>query len=30
MKTAFAKYDYTDMVDVQYRLVSEGLHVCGS
>jgi homoserine O-acetyltransferase len=25
MKTAFPKYDYDDMVDAQYRLVSEGL-----
>ena len=27
MKTAFPKYDYDDMVDAQYRLVSEGLGV---
>jgi homoserine O-acetyltransferase len=27
MKTAFPKYDYADMVDAQYRLVSEGLGV---
>ncbi|HEY5127849.1 MAG TPA: alpha/beta fold hydrolase, partial [Bradyrhizobium sp.] len=27
MKTAFPKYDYEDMVDAQYRLVSEGLGV---
>ncbi len=27
MKTAFAKYDYDDMVDAQYRLVKEGLGV---
>jgi homoserine O-acetyltransferase/O-succinyltransferase len=27
MKTAFPKYDYDDMVDVQYRLVREGLGV---
>jgi len=27
MKTAFPKYDYTDMVDAQYRLVTEGLGV---
>jgi len=26
-KTAFPKYDYEDMVDAQYRLVSEGLGV---
>jgi hypothetical protein len=25
MKTAFPKYDYTDMVDEQYLLVTEGL-----
>ncbi|HEV3500221.1 MAG TPA: alpha/beta fold hydrolase [Bradyrhizobium sp.] len=25
MKTAFPKYDYQDMVDAQYRLVTEGL-----
>ena len=25
MKTAFPKYNYEDMVDAQYRLVSEGL-----
>lgn len=25
MKTAFPKYDYDDMVDAQYRLVTEGL-----
>jgi len=25
MKTAFPKYDYTVMVDKQYRLVTEGL-----
>jgi hypothetical protein len=25
MKTAFPKYDYTDIVDEQYRLVTEGL-----
>jgi homoserine O-acetyltransferase len=25
MKTAFPKYDYADMVDAQYRLVTEGL-----
>src|SRR5689334_5917051 len=27
MKTAFPKYDYDDMVDAQYRLISEGLGV---
>ena len=27
MKTAFPKYDYTDMVDAQYRLITEGLGV---
>ena len=27
MKTAFPKYDYTDMVDAQYRLVTEGLGI---
>ncbi len=27
MKTAFPKYDYGDMVDAQYRLVTEGLGV---
>jgi homoserine O-acetyltransferase/O-succinyltransferase len=27
MKTAFPKYDYSDMVDGQYRLVSEGLGI---
>jgi len=27
MKAAFPKYDYEDMVDAQYRLVSEGLGV---
>jgi len=27
MKTAFPKYDYPDMVDAQYRLVTEGLGV---
>jgi homoserine O-acetyltransferase len=27
MKTAFPKYDYEDMVDAQYRLVSEGLGI---
>jgi homoserine O-acetyltransferase/O-succinyltransferase len=27
MKTSFPKYDYTDMVDAQYRLVTEGLGV---
>jgi homoserine O-acetyltransferase len=27
MKTAFPKYDYADMVDAQYRLVTEGLGV---
>jgi homoserine O-acetyltransferase len=27
MKTAFPKYDYADMVDAQYRLVTEGLAV---
>jgi homoserine O-acetyltransferase len=27
LKTAFPAYDYADMVDAQYRLVSEGLHV---
>ena len=27
MKTAFPKYDYQDMVDAQYRLVTEGLGV---
>ncbi|MEO6840931.1 MAG: alpha/beta fold hydrolase [Bradyrhizobium sp.] len=27
MKTAFPKYDYTDMVDAQYRLVKEGLGI---
>src|SRR3984957_15474927 len=27
MKTAFPKYDYADMVDAQYRLLSEGLGV---
>ena len=27
MKTAFPKYDYDDMVDAQYRLVTEGLGV---
>ena len=27
MKTAFPKYDYGDMVDAQYRLVTEGLGI---
>jgi homoserine O-acetyltransferase len=27
LKTAFPKYDYTDLVDGQYRLVSEGLGI---
>ena len=27
MKTAFPKYDYTDMVDAHYRLVTEGLGI---
>jgi homoserine O-acetyltransferase len=27
MKTAFPKYDYADMVDAQYRLLSEGLGI---
>jgi homoserine O-acetyltransferase len=27
MKTAFPTYDYTDMVDAQYRLVTEGLGI---
>jgi homoserine O-acetyltransferase len=27
MKTAFPRYDYADMVDAQYRLVSEGLGI---
>jgi len=27
LKTAFPKYDYTDMVDAQYRLVTEGLGI---
>jgi homoserine O-acetyltransferase/O-succinyltransferase len=27
LKTAFPKYDYTDMVDAQYRLVSQGLGI---
>jgi homoserine O-acetyltransferase/O-succinyltransferase len=27
MKTAFPKYDYADMVDAQYRLLTEGLGV---
>jgi homoserine O-acetyltransferase len=27
MKTAFPKYDYADMVDAQYRIVTEGLGV---
>ncbi|WGD54405.1 alpha/beta fold hydrolase [Bradyrhizobium sp. CB1650] len=27
MKTSFPKYDYADMVDAQYRLVTEGLGV---
>jgi homoserine O-acetyltransferase len=27
MKTAFPKYDYADMIDAQYRLVTEGLGV---
>src|SRR5512140_2479150 len=27
MKAAFPKYDYTDMVDAQYRLVTEGLGI---
>ena len=27
MKTAFPKYDYEDMVEAQYRLVSEGLGI---
>jgi homoserine O-acetyltransferase len=27
MKTAFPKYDYSDMVDAQYRLVTEGLGI---
>jgi homoserine O-acetyltransferase len=27
LKTAFPKYDYADMVDAQYRLVTEGLGV---
>ena len=32
MKTAFPKYDYADMVDAQYRLVTEGSasSICGS
>jgi homoserine O-acetyltransferase len=27
MKTAFPKYDYDDMVDAQYRLITEGLGI---
>src|ERR1700747_1931765 len=27
LKTAFPKYDYNDMVDAQYRLVTEGLGI---
>jgi homoserine O-acetyltransferase/O-succinyltransferase len=27
MKTAFPKYDYDDMVDAQYRLLTEGLRI---
>jgi homoserine O-acetyltransferase len=27
LKTAFPKYDYSDMVDAQYRLVTEGLGI---
>jgi homoserine O-acetyltransferase/O-succinyltransferase len=27
MKTAFPKYDYSDMVDAQYRLLTEGLGI---
>jgi homoserine O-acetyltransferase len=27
MKTAFPKYDYQDMVDAQYRLITEGLGI---
>jgi len=27
LKSAFPKYDYTDMVDAQYRLVTEGLGI---
>src|ERR1700749_3771285 len=27
LKTAFPKYDYADMVDAQYRLVTEGLGI---
>jgi homoserine O-acetyltransferase len=27
LKTAFPKYDYTDMVDAQYRLVEQGLGI---
>ena len=27
MKTAFPHYDYNDMVDAQYRLVTEGLGI---
>ncbi|MBR0870644.1 alpha/beta fold hydrolase [Bradyrhizobium tropiciagri] len=27
MRTSFPKYDYNDMVDAQYRLVTEGLNV---
>src|ERR1700742_1901810 len=27
MKTAFPNYDYADMVDAQYRLVHDGLHI---
>ncbi|MFB9265126.1 alpha/beta fold hydrolase [Bradyrhizobium erythrophlei] len=27
MRTSFPKYDYTDMVDAQYRLVTEGLGI---
>ncbi|MFX9208772.1 alpha/beta fold hydrolase, partial [Acinetobacter baumannii] len=27
MRTSFPKYDYNDMVDAQYRLVTEGLGI---
>lgn len=27
LKTKFPRYDYADMVDAQYRLVAEGLHI---
>src|SRR6201995_2181843 len=27
LKTAFPKYDYADMVDAQYRLITEGLGI---